>query len=99
MFDKDASLALLPQLTSRWKIIANVSYDNHSLFVDMKDSGLVACTNHKLKYLSGEPLESEAQCSDCGHVLPYLLQSRKSILSFVQDSIPEENKDGILQAR
>lgn len=36
MFDKDACLALLPQLTSRWKIIANVSYDNHSLYMNVK---------------------------------------------------------------
>lgn len=40
MSDKDPGLALLPQLTSRWKIIANVSYDNESLHTDVKGLGI-----------------------------------------------------------
>lgn len=63
MFDKDACLALLPQLTSRWKIIANVSYDNHSLYTDVKRLWIGYLHSSRVEIPVWERLWNQTQCS------------------------------------
>lgn len=73
MFDKDACLALLPQLTSRWKRIANVSCDNHSLYMNVKGLWIGGLRLSRVEVSVRESLWNQ-KLSTCafGPPLPYL---------------------------
>lgn len=73
--------------------MANVSYDNHSLYTDVKKLwiGCLHSSKDEISVWEGL-LESNTVVVDSSSILPYLPQSKKSIFSFAQGSIPEENK-------
>lgn len=94
MFDKDAALALLPQLTSRWKIIANISYDNHSLHTDVERLWFGCLHSSQVEITVWEDAcIRHAVLMDSDHILPYLPQNVQSTSSSVQGSIPEKNEN------